>query len=248
MLGNGKDGESYVANVPGRGYCFVAPVTRNASTSQQAGSREPVASQALQDLPPKPGRLIGRDTVVNALAEHLAARRFVTPGARRDRHERRHRPCASAGRQLQRRRQISDFGSLWTPTLSWSPSRQRSLVVRPETPRLAWSKCVIGSSCWCSTIASMSEAVAGGRENPSLRAVGLHPGNKSGIWCGERVRDRTRSPEIPPEDLRDGSGIEKYCPASFMECGCGRLWDPISDADAEVIVCICRKLDGCPWQ
>src|SRR5712672_760678 len=28
-LGDGHDGARYVANVPGRGYCFVAPVTRS---------------------------------------------------------------------------------------------------------------------------------------------------------------------------------------------------------------------------
>ncbi|MEA1652648.1 transcriptional regulator [Nitrospirillum sp. BR 11164] len=28
-LGEGRDGARYIANVPGRGYCFVAPVTRS---------------------------------------------------------------------------------------------------------------------------------------------------------------------------------------------------------------------------
>jgi DNA-binding winged helix-turn-helix (wHTH) protein len=78
VLSNGKDGESYVDNVPGRGYCFVAPVVCDGSMPHQASSREPVASQGFQDLPPKPGRLIGRDAALSALAEHLAARRFVT--------------------------------------------------------------------------------------------------------------------------------------------------------------------------
>ena len=54
--------------------------------------------------------------------------------------------------------------------------------------------------------------------------------------------------EIPPEDLRDVSGIEKYSSLRlFMECAVAAGYsDPISDADAEVIVRICRKLDGVP--
>ena len=35
-LGDGRDGARYVSNVAGRGYCFVAPVTR--STRQATGS------------------------------------------------------------------------------------------------------------------------------------------------------------------------------------------------------------------
>ena len=30
-LNDGREGERYVTNVPGRGYCFVAPVSRAAS-------------------------------------------------------------------------------------------------------------------------------------------------------------------------------------------------------------------------
>jgi DNA-binding winged helix-turn-helix (wHTH) protein len=35
VLGDGQSEESYVSNVPGRGYCFVAPVSREAAPAPQ---------------------------------------------------------------------------------------------------------------------------------------------------------------------------------------------------------------------
>ena len=45
-LGDGRDGARYVANIPGRGYCFVAPVTRSASqrSAPQARSAATIPS------------------------------------------------------------------------------------------------------------------------------------------------------------------------------------------------------------
>jgi DNA-binding winged helix-turn-helix (wHTH) protein len=74
-LDKGKDGESCVLNVPGRGYCFVAPVHGVPMSNRL---RDAAANQGPQELPPRPSRLIGRDAAVVLLAEHLSARRLVT--------------------------------------------------------------------------------------------------------------------------------------------------------------------------
>ena len=50
-LGDGREGTRYIVTVAGRGYSFVAPVTR--STPQSAPSREAAVSDRLQSLPPK---------------------------------------------------------------------------------------------------------------------------------------------------------------------------------------------------
>src|SRR5271168_5165454 len=52
-LGDGRDGARYVSNVTGRGYCFVAPVTRStaARTVPVTGTTVP---QRLKRLPPRP--------------------------------------------------------------------------------------------------------------------------------------------------------------------------------------------------
>ena len=255
ILGNGKDGESYVANVPGRGYCFVAPVARNASTSQQAGSREPVASQSLLDLPPKPGRLIGRDTVVNALAEHLAARRFVTlrgPGGIG-----KTTVAIALAHQLAGNfrdgARFLDFGSLKDAHLvAVAVASTLGLVVPAgdPTPRLVEALrdrqlLLVFDNC-----EHVVEAVAGLAEKIHSYApsVSILATSRESLDAASEFVIELAPLEIPPEDLRDVSGIEKYSSLRlFMECAVAAGYgDPISDADAEVIVRICRKLDGVP--
>jgi predicted ATPase/DNA-binding winged helix-turn-helix (wHTH) protein len=255
ILGNGKDGESYVANVPGRAYCFVAPVARNASTSQQAGSREPVASQSLLDLPPKPGRLIGRDTVVNALAEHLVARRFVTlrgPGGIG-----KTTVAIALAHQLAGNfrdgARFLDLGSLKDAHLvAVAVASTLGLVVPAgdPTPRLVEALrdrqlLLVFDNC-----EHVVEAVAGLAEKIHSYApsVSILATSRESLDAASEFVIELAPLEIPPEDLRDVSGIEKYSSLRlFMECAVAAGYsDPISDAYAEVIVRICRKLDGVP--
>jgi predicted ATPase/DNA-binding winged helix-turn-helix (wHTH) protein len=76
-LGDGQGGARYVANVPGRGYCFVAAVTR--STAQRSlPPAEPVATDGLRKLPPRLTRMVGRDDTVRTLSAQLVMWRFVS--------------------------------------------------------------------------------------------------------------------------------------------------------------------------
>src|SRR6266436_4483195 len=62
-LGDGSDGARYVANVPGRGYCFVAPVTRSAS-HRSFPPAQPAVTDRLHKLPARLTRMVGRDDTV----------------------------------------------------------------------------------------------------------------------------------------------------------------------------------------
>jgi predicted ATPase/DNA-binding winged helix-turn-helix (wHTH) protein len=76
-LGDGRDGARYVSNVAGRGYCFVAPITR--SSAKQTVSVTGIATtERVQKLPPRPARMVGRDDTVRSLAEQLRVWRFVS--------------------------------------------------------------------------------------------------------------------------------------------------------------------------
>src|SRR6266852_165157 len=76
-LGDGRDGARYVTNVIGRGYCFVAPVTR--STSQRSAPQaRPLVSDRPRQLPARLTRMVGRDDTVRALSAQLMTRRFVS--------------------------------------------------------------------------------------------------------------------------------------------------------------------------
>lgn len=76
-LGDGRDGARFIATLAGRGYCFVAPVTRSARTSGAAGRVEP-SSTPDTFLPARLTRMVGRQDSAGAIAAELAAARFVT--------------------------------------------------------------------------------------------------------------------------------------------------------------------------
>jgi DNA-binding winged helix-turn-helix (wHTH) protein len=75
-LGGGMAGARYISNVVGRGYCFVAPVSRSPVEEKAAVSGEN-AEGPCHKLPPPP-RMIGRDQIVTEVTKQLAARRFVS--------------------------------------------------------------------------------------------------------------------------------------------------------------------------
>ena len=74
-LGDGRAGNRFIANIPGRGYAFVAPVRR-----EQGG--EPVAPPATEpaagNLPTPLASIVGRDDTIARLAGQVARRRFLT--------------------------------------------------------------------------------------------------------------------------------------------------------------------------
>jgi len=76
-LGDGRDGARYVTNISGRGYCFVAPVTRS-SARQTVPVTGITTTERLQNLPPRLTRMVGRDNTVRALAQQLRVWRFVS--------------------------------------------------------------------------------------------------------------------------------------------------------------------------
>src|ERR1700730_1281575 len=75
-LGDGKEGARYITTLAGRGYCFVAPVSRASSPRHDA----PIATAEFPhaNLPGRLSRMVGRDDDVLKLSAQLTASRFVT--------------------------------------------------------------------------------------------------------------------------------------------------------------------------
>jgi DNA-binding winged helix-turn-helix (wHTH) protein len=76
ILGDGVDGSRYISTVSGRGYCWVAPV-HLPDRPQSFGLGHQIATRTY-DLPPRLGRIVGREDSVNAIAAKLRAERFVS--------------------------------------------------------------------------------------------------------------------------------------------------------------------------
>ena len=75
-LGDGKDGARYITTLAGRGYCFVAPISR--SSDRRPGLAAVAASFSHANLPSRLMRMVGRDDDVLRLSTQLIATRFVT--------------------------------------------------------------------------------------------------------------------------------------------------------------------------
>ena len=75
-LGDGKDGVRFIMTLPGRGYCFVAPITRTSVPSDT--SAKIAASISHANMPSRLSRMVGRDDDVLRLSTQLTAARFVT--------------------------------------------------------------------------------------------------------------------------------------------------------------------------
>jgi predicted ATPase/DNA-binding winged helix-turn-helix (wHTH) protein len=74
-LGDGSDGARYVVNVPGRGYCFVAPVIHHKGTRPSAGI---TVRRPLANLPARSTRMVGREDTIRRLSAQLLMWRFVS--------------------------------------------------------------------------------------------------------------------------------------------------------------------------
>jgi predicted ATPase/DNA-binding winged helix-turn-helix (wHTH) protein len=75
-LSDGEHGARYISNVTGRGYCFVASVSR--STGRLTVAEGSSDGEQLRKLPPRLARMVGREEAVRAVSEQLAAERFVS--------------------------------------------------------------------------------------------------------------------------------------------------------------------------
>jgi predicted ATPase/DNA-binding winged helix-turn-helix (wHTH) protein len=72
-LGDGQAGNRYVVTVPGRGYNFVAPISL-----EERPQAAPPPTAGLHNLPLAVTRMIGRDETVSALVSRLSRQRLVT--------------------------------------------------------------------------------------------------------------------------------------------------------------------------
>jgi predicted ATPase len=75
-LSDGNDGARYISTLSGRGYCFVAPITR--PHHGEPLSELEAAKFRHANLPSRLIRMVGRDDDLLALSSRLTATRFVT--------------------------------------------------------------------------------------------------------------------------------------------------------------------------
>lgn len=75
-IGDGRDGRRFIVNNPGRGYSFVAPVSRPRSKGPLPGLGQTTSSSS--NLPRTNDRLVGRDRLIESMIAKLSEHRFIT--------------------------------------------------------------------------------------------------------------------------------------------------------------------------
>ncbi|MGY4622471.1 ATP-binding protein [Bradyrhizobium sp. USDA 4486] len=249
-LGDAGLGSRYVVNVPGRGYCFAAPLLR----AEAAERRTSPAAPAPHALPAPLAKMIGRDDAVERISTELAQHRFVTivgPGGIGKTSV----ALAVAHGELQAfdgRVSFVDFGALTDARLvPGTIAAALGLTVNSDDPMpglLTFLRSrrmlLVFDSCEhiIDELAPLAERMV--REAGELHV--LATSRESFRTEGERVH-RLFPLDCPPE--RDGLGIADILayPASqlFVERIAESLGDfELSEEDAPLVADICRRLDG----
>jgi predicted ATPase/DNA-binding winged helix-turn-helix (wHTH) protein len=251
-LGEGKDGARYIATAAGRGYCFVAPISR--SSGSAGGHPQVAADFPHANLPNRLIRMVGRDDDVLTLSNQLTATRFVTivgaggvgkttvaVAVGHDLIE------AFSGAVL-----FVDLGMLNDPYLApTAVASMLGLSVRSDnaTPAvIAYlrDKRILLIIDTCEHLVEAVAALASSIFTAAPQVHILATSREALRVEGEHVY-RLAPLASPPNDPRLTAALAQTFPATqlFVErvAASGARLD-FSDADAAIVASICRKLDG----
>jgi|HubBroStandDraft_1064217.scaffolds.fasta_scaffold17847_2 predicted ATPase/DNA-binding winged helix-turn-helix (wHTH) protein len=253
-LGDGQGDNRYIATVVGRGYNFVAPIREEAPS--RASPSPVVAPAAPHNLPFATTRMVGREDIVTTLVEQLSRQRLVTivgPGGIGKTTV----ALAAAERMIGAYEHgvwMVDLASLRDPGLV--PSAVATVLgieLRTEDPlsgllvALGGRRVVVVlDSCEhvIDAVAGLVAAVLSGTPGVTILATSREP---LGVR-GERVH-RLRpldSPE-PSPGLTAMEAVAFPAVQLFVERVTAIVEEfVLTDANASLVVAICRGLDGLP--
>jgi predicted ATPase/DNA-binding winged helix-turn-helix (wHTH) protein len=251
-LGDGIDGARYVATLGGRGYCFVAPVSRMSGL----GGRHATLDDSLPSagVPSRLARMVGRADGILAIARELTAARFVTivgaGGVGKTTvavavgHE---MVDAFAGAVL-----FVDFGALSDPSLvAGSVASMLGLSVQAANPAPGLitylrDKRILLILDNCEHLMEGAAALAGDIFASAPQVHILATSREALRVEGEKIY-RLEPLAFPPEDFEFTTATALTFPAVqlFMErAAAGGAHLAATNENAGVVASICRRLDG----
>jgi predicted ATPase len=253
-LADGQCSNRYISAVCGRGYCFVAPVTR--SVGPRSATAQYSATGPLSNLPAPLVRLIGRDEVISRISEQLANHRLITlvgPGGIGK--------TGVAVATAERLTNSYEHGVWFVDLTAISDSRLLAAAVGstirldiPADDRVAGllsflsdkRMLLVLDNCEHVIEAAAALAFQVSRAAPSVQilATSREPLSVE----GERLC-RLQSLEVPAvlPGLSALQALDFPAIQLFVERAANLLGEfTLRDVDAPVVVDICRKLDGIP--
>ncbi|WP_426418397.1 ATP-binding protein [Bradyrhizobium genosp. A] len=251
-LGDGTNGARYIVTLAGKGYCFVAPLSR--SGDQGNASPETAISFPHANLPSPLFRMVGRDDDVLRLSNQLTAARFVTIVGTGGIGKTtvavavgRHLSVAFADAVL-----FVDLGTLSDPGLvATFLASMLSLSVQSEdaTPNLVAylrDKRILLILDTCEHLVDAVAALAA-RIVAAAPQVHILATSREALQVEAEHVYRLDPLACPPDDKGLTAAVAHRFPATqlFMDraLASGARMD-FSDLEAVVVASICRKLDG----
>jgi predicted ATPase/DNA-binding winged helix-turn-helix (wHTH) protein len=248
-LGDGEDGARYVTTIAGRGYCFVAPITKTGAPTSQAASEFPHAN-----LPPRLARMIGRNEDIAKLSAHLEQSRLVTivgPGG-----VGKTTVAIAVAHRLANGFEgavlFVDFGMVGEPRLAATAvASMVGLAVQSEDPTSNLVQflrrrrvLLILDTCehLVEAVANLAATIAEGAPEAHILAT-----SREALHIdGEQIY-RLDSLLCPPEGSGPTAATLGEFPATqlFVErAAAGGAKLEVGDSEAAIVCDICRKLDG----
>ena len=251
-LGDGQGGARYITTLAGRGYCFVAPISRTAGRTAERATA--AASFSHANLPAGLARMVGRDDDIAQLSGRLTTARFVsivgaggvgkTTVAVAVGH---HLLESFSGAVL-----FVDLGMLSDPELvPTATASMLGLSVQSDdaTPSLLTYLRDKRILLILDTCEHLIEAVAGLASQVFAAAPGAYilATSREALQVDDEYVYRLDPLACPPDDAGLTAAAVQGFPATqlFIEramASGARL--RLSDADAAIVGGICRKLDG----
>ena len=252
-LGDGQAGRRYIANIPGRGYSFVAPVTRE---QQQPATAPPDRAVLGGNLPAPLTRIVGRDDIIAALRTQLVRRRFLTivgPGGIGK---------TTVAVAIAESVSASYEDGVWFVGLASLPDPDlvASALGTVLGISLPGANAISGLAGWlrdkhalivldsCEHVigaaAAIAEAILKAAARVSVLATSREPLRAEGEWL-----HRLSSLELPPrsDNLTPEGALQYSAVQLFNERAIATMDEfALRDDDVAPVLEICRRLDGVP--
>jgi predicted ATPase/DNA-binding winged helix-turn-helix (wHTH) protein len=252
-LGDGQAGKRYIANIPGRGYSFIAPVMRE----QRQPAIAPTNGAAVRgNLPASLTRIVGRDDIIATLAAQLAQRRLLTlvgPGGI-GKTTVALAVAESVGASYEEGVWFVELASLPDPDLVTSALGTVFGVSLPGANPISglagWLRdkraLIVLDSCEhvLGAVAAIAEAILKAAARVSILATSREPLRAEGEWL-----HRLSSLELPPRsDYLTPEGALQYSAVQLFNERAIATMDEFAlcDDDVAPVLEICHTLDGVP--